>query len=171
MFYHNFTKTHRFELLSIDTGPRLQHIGIMLKLQQAAEEAATAMRGPIRGGKYRLDGGGKKTRKHHLARARNAAFLWFFHKGWEGEAIADHLDCGAASYYRFMAKLREAPWLLFNYPVLTRGARGLVVIWTCEVCGGKFPKLSERKAREHVAFHFLPRTTVISLGVFGEWYE
>ena len=128
----------------------------MLKLQQAAEDAATAMRGPIRGGKYILGGRGKKTRKHNLTRARNAAFLWFYHKGWEGEAIAGYLDCSTATSYSFMRKLREQPWLLFNYPVLTRGARGLVVIWTCEVCGGKFPKLTERKAVSTWPYTFFP---------------
>ena len=114
---------------------------------------------------------GQKSRKHSFTHQRNTATLYLIYQGWSGDAIAEHLDCHRSTIYRFMDSLKLKPWLLFDYPVLSQGVRALTVIWTCEVCGSTFAKLSERKAREHVAFHYLPRTTVISVGVFGEWYE
>jgi len=142
----------------------------MLKLQQEAEAAVALMRSEIRGGKQ-VDGLKKKTRKHHFSHERNTAFLWFILRGWSADAVAMRLNCSQASFYSFKRKLGEQPWILFDYPVLSRSLRGLVVIWTCEVCGAKFPKLTERKAREHVALHFLPRELTINPGLFREWYE
>ena len=114
---------------------------------------------------------GKKSRKHSFTHQRDTATLYLIYQGWSGDAIAEHLDCHRSTIYRFMDRLKSKPWLLFDYPVLSQGVRAMTVIWTCEVCGSTFVKLSKRKAREHVAFHFFPRTVVISVGVFGEWYE
>ena len=114
---------------------------------------------------------GKKSRKHSFTHQRDTATLYLIYQGWSGDAIAEHLDCHRSTIYRFMDRLKSKPWLLFDYPVLSQGVRAMTVIWTCEVCGSTFVKLSKRKAREHVAFHFFPRATVISVGVFGEWYE
>ena len=114
---------------------------------------------------------GKKSRKHSFTHQRNTATLYLIYQGWSGDAIAESLDCHRSTIYRFMDSLKLKPWLLFDYPVLSQSVRALTVIWTCEVCGSTFVKLSKRKAREHVAFHYFSRTLVISVGVFGEWYE
>ena len=143
----------------------------MTQLQRAAEEAMRLLRSNVRRGRSVRDGRGKKSTKHSFTHQRNTATLYLIYQGWSGDAIAEHLDCHRSTIYRFRDSLQLKPWLLFDYPVLSQGVRALTVIWTCEVCGSTFAKLSKRKAREHVAFHYFPREVVISVGVFGEWYE
>ncbi len=136
-------------------------------MQLMAEEAITQMRGPLRYGK---DRSGKKGHKRRMTHLRNAAFLWLYYKGWQPEVIGDTLDCSRAAVYRFREMLGNSPWIIFYFPVLSRGSKGTAVVWTCEVCGDKLLKYSEKRAREHVALHFLPRAIITHRGVYEGWY-
>ena len=138
-------------------------------LQQSAEDAIRLLRSDARRGKV-MPGRGGKSAKHSFSRERNTAILWLTYKGWSGDAIAEQLDCDRSTVYLFRKKVQEQPWLLFDYAVLTKGVRGNHVVWTCEVCTSTMVKLSERKAREHVALHYLSPELIRYRGLYHrEW--
>ena len=143
----------------------------MDNLQQSAEDAIRLLRGDARHGKVMPGSPGKKkSTKYSFTRERNTAVLWLSYRGWSGDAIAEHLDCDRTTVYTFRKRVQEQPWLLFDYPVLAKGIRAKQVLWTCGVCGSAMMRLSEPKAREHVALHFLPPEVIRFRGLYHpEW--
>jgi transposase len=143
----------------------------MAMLQKSAEDAIRLLLSDARRGKVMPGRSGKqKSTKHSFSRERNTAILWLTYKGWSGDAIAEQLDYDRSTVYLFRKKVQEQPWLLFDYPVLTKGVRGNHVVWKCEVCGSTMVKLSERKAREHVALHYLSPEVIRYRGLYHrEW--
>ena len=103
--------------------------------------------------------------KHHMPAERDLAILWCMRQRWKLRELneATGISLGAASTHR--RKFREEPWLMFRLPLLYQGFNGKRTVWRCEVCKERMT-VSERKAREHVASHFVPPGAIAANGVF-----
>lgn len=107
-------------------------------------------------------GGGPK---HRMPVERDLAILWSMHRRWKLRELNKEtgISLGTASTRR--RKFREQPWLMFRLPLLYQGFNGKRTVWRCEVCKERMT-VSERKAREHVASHFVPPGAIAANGVF-----
>ncbi len=104
-------------------------------------------------------------RKHHMPDERDLAILWSMHRRWKLRELNKEtgISLGTASTRR--REFREQPWLMFRLPLLHQGFNGKRTVWRCEVCKERLT-VSERKAREHVASHFVPAEAIAANGVF-----
>jgi len=104
-------------------------------------------------------------RKHHMAAERALTILWSMHRRWKLRELNKEtgISLGTASTRR--REFLEQPWLMFRWPLLHRGFEGNGAVWRCEVCEERMT-VSERKARAHVASHFVPPEAIAANGVF-----
>lgn len=103
--------------------------------------------------------------KYHMPAERDLAILWSMRQHWKLRELneATGISLGTASTRR--REFREEPWLLFRWPLLQRDVKGKRTVWRCAVCKERMT-VSERKAREHVASHFIPPEAIAANGVF-----
>ena len=96
---------------------------------------------------------------------RDIIVLWGLHHGWGPQAISRHIGCSATTVRSVRSGFHKDPSKIFLYPVMSGILRGGKVVWQCEACGLPLPGMSERKARIHVASHFVPDMVIQLNGV------
>ncbi len=139
----------------------------MPSLEQQAETARklvqehqASKRGP---------GSNKQTRRRILPMQRDTLVLWCMYNGWGRDVSAERTGLGANTIRRAMRRFQLEPWLIFGVPVLHRGMFGRRPLWRCEVCLARLPRISEVRARTHVAEHFMSPIYIQMSGVVNPW--
>ena len=112
----------------------------MLTLKEQAAEACRKLQS-LRGGRI-------------MAMERDLAVMWAMFRGWSDALAAQETGLSASTVYRARRRFELNPWLLFRAPILHRGILAGKPLWRCEACDVRL-QVSERKAREHVARHFI----------------
>ena len=96
---------------------------------------------------------------------RDILVLWGLHHGWGPQAISRHIGCSVTTVRNVRSRFHKDPSEVFRCPVLSSILRAGKFVWECEACGLPLPGMSERKARIHVARHFLSETVIQLNGV------
>ncbi len=99
-----------------------------------------------------------------MAMERDLAVMWAMFRGWSDALAAQETGLSASTVYRARRRFELNPWLLFRAPILHRGVLTGKPLWRCEACDARL-RISERKAREHVARHFVSPLSVQMNGV------
>lgn len=137
------------------------------------EQQAAAARQVVRdheGGKIIFPGlSGRKSPKHLAPMQRDTLVLLCMYNGWGRDIGALRTGLGANVIRNRSNAFRLEPWLMFHVPILHRGMFGKKPLWRCEVCLARLPSISETKAREHAALHFISPLEMRTHGVMNPW--
>ena len=95
------------------------------------------------------------------------------YRGWSTLTTSRYVGCGTTSVGRVRNRFHKNLSEIFRNPVLSGILRSGKVVWRCEVCGLPLPGMSERKARIHVARHFVPEMVIQLNGVMPkpDWWR
>ena len=102
-------------------------------------------------------------RQHPLE--RDIIVLWGMYRGWGDSAISKYVGCSTSTIGRVRDRFQKDPSEIFRCPVMSGILRNRKIMWKCEVCGLPLLGMSERKARIHVARHFVSETEIQLNGV------
>ncbi len=85
--------------------------------------------------------------------------LYGMYCGWPDALIARMARTTAKTVRKRRNAFFDDPSLIFNVPVLITDMRWKTMVWRCQFCESVL-EMSERKAREHVVDHVLPREAI-----------
>ena len=107
----------------------------------------------------------KRTSVRITAMDRDLVVMWALYRGSSDVAAARESGLSPSTFMRTRRRFEDEPWLLFRTPILHRGIQGGKPLWRCEVCDARMLAVSERRAREHVALHFVSKLAIVTSGV------
>lgn len=101
---------------------------------------------------------------------RNVAVLYGMHHGWSDPLIGMRFHMSRNTVLRTRRRFGEDPQSIFKIPILHIDISGNRQIYRCEACGRRMggKGFTERKARTHVADHFINRESMRQHGILDE---